>query len=112
MKTLFHSNPIFRYLSQFAGYLSVAVIVAACTIKAEDLPDSQASHAAPGVPVDATIIKPGELSDNLEVTGSILANQQVDIASELTRKVVSVLVKEGSTVRKARSSSNLMTPIF
>ncbi len=99
MKTLFHKNSISRYLSRLAGYLLMAIIIAACTIQAENLPETKAP-AVPGIPVDAAVIRHGELSDNLEVTGSILANQQVDIVSELTRKVVSVQVKEGSTVRK------------
>jgi membrane fusion protein (multidrug efflux system) len=99
MKTLFLKTSISRYLYRLAGYLVVATIVAACTIQAENLPETKPA-AVPGIPVDAAVIRPGELSDNLEVTGSILANQQVDIVSELTRKVVNVLVKEGSTVRK------------
>jgi membrane fusion protein (multidrug efflux system) len=43
---------------------------------------------------------PAVLHDQLEVTGTILANQQVKIVSELTRKVVKVNIKEGSKVKQ------------
>lgn len=99
MKTRSLKSSVASNLSRLAGYLAMATVVAACTIQAENMPETN-TPAVPGIPVDATVIRPGELSDNLEVTGSILANQQVEIVSELTRKVVSVLVKEGSTVRK------------
>lgn len=93
-------KPILAYLPILAGSLVLAVIVAACTIKAEDIPVASETPAVAGIPVDGTIIKPSELNDEVEVTGTILANQQVNIVSELTRKVVSVHVKEGSFVKK------------
>lgn len=83
-----------------SGLLTAAL--ASCTIKADNLPPtSEASPVAPvGIPVDASIIAPKVLTDEIVLAGTILANQQVDIASELTRRVVSVNVKEGSRVRK------------
>ena len=78
----------------------IPVIVAGCTLKADDL-DKKAA-AAPAIhytPVDGVVIKPGTLQEQLEVVGTLVANQQVDIVSELTRKVTSVPVREGSTVR-------------
>ncbi|MHA4807140.1 efflux RND transporter periplasmic adaptor subunit [Flavitalea flava] len=64
---------------------------------AEVIPSGQTAPLA--TPVDGMIIRPASLTEELEVTGSLVANQQVDIASELTRKIVRVNVKEGSFVR-------------
>src|SRR5258708_32190739 len=61
---------------------------------------AQLNTAPPATPVDGMVVKPTSLSEELEVTGSLVANQQVDIASELTRKIVRVNVKEGSFVKK------------
>ena len=55
--------------------------------------------AVPGTPVDGVIIKPASLKEELEITGSLAANQQVDIVSELTRKIVRVNVREGASVQ-------------
>jgi membrane fusion protein (multidrug efflux system) len=85
-----------------AGYTLLAGFIAACTSKADDLKgETKTAAVVPsGVPVDAVIVQPGIVRDELEVTGTIVANQQVDIASELTRKVVRVNVKEGSKVKR------------
>jgi len=61
---------------------------------------AQLNTAPPATPVDGMVIQPTTLAEELEVTGTLVANQQVDIASELTRKIVRVNVKEGSFVRK------------
>lgn len=58
--------------------------------------------AAQATPVDGAIIKPASLKEELEITGSIAANQQVDIVSELTRKIVRVNVREGAKVQQGQ----------
>ncbi|MBT1703675.1 efflux RND transporter periplasmic adaptor subunit [Chryseosolibacter indicus] len=97
----FFRHRLFIDLQILAGYALLVAGVAACTIKAEEMPATETSAPAfTGIPVDAMVVKPGVVSDELVVTGSILANQQVSIVSELTRKVTKVNVKEGSKVRK------------
>jgi membrane fusion protein, multidrug efflux system len=91
------NHPLFKSLLFFAA---LAAIVAACTLKAEEVAKTAPAPTFSGVPVDGTIVKAQELNDELEVTGTILANQQVMIVSELTRKVVKVNVKEGTKVKQ------------
>jgi membrane fusion protein (multidrug efflux system) len=98
MKSL-NIQPFIR-LKRYAGFAILAAGIAACTIRAEEIPAESTAPAFTGIPVDATVITPGVLSDELTVTGTILANQQVQVVSELTRRVVSVNVKEGSKVKK------------
>jgi membrane fusion protein, multidrug efflux system len=81
----------------------LAAIVLSCDSKADTLKavNKAATATAPvGTPVDVVVIQPSEVHDAIAVTGTLLANQQVGIVSELTRKVVAVHVKEGSKVRK------------
>jgi membrane fusion protein (multidrug efflux system) len=99
MKHFFKPKLYFQ-LKSLAAYALTAMIVVGCSIKAEELHDAPPASAPQGIPVDVTVVKPGELRESLDVTGTVLANQQVDIVSELTRKVVKVHVKEGSKVRK------------
>lgn len=81
--------------------LPATLLIQACASQAnekKDAPAATAIAAAPGVPVDGHVVKPTALSEELEITGSLVANQEVNIASELMRKVEQVYVKEGNTV--------------
>jgi len=89
-------------IAQLIGVVSllILVVIAGCTAGAKDKnkPESAAA-AVRATPVDAMIIKAATLKEELEITGTLMANQQVDIVSELTRKIIRVNVKEGSTVQ-------------
>jgi membrane fusion protein, multidrug efflux system len=88
--------PVARHL---LGFVLVAVIVVGCVTQAAN-PDSTVNTPPPvnATPVDAIVVQPEPVAEELEVTGSIVANQYVDIVSELTRRVVQINVKEGSKV--------------
>lgn len=51
-----------------------------------------------GVPVDGQVLRSESLNEEMTVSGTLLAYQDVSITSELSRKVVSVLAKEGKFV--------------
>lgn len=83
------------------GFSILAGLILGCTIKADNLDKPAAAVSAPvGVPVDGVIVQARAVSETLEVTGTIVANQQVEIVSELTRRIVHVNVREGSKVKK------------
>lgn len=88
-------NPLLAVLAYFS-----IMFIAGCYAKAEDKSKSilVSAPAAPGVPVDGYIVKPAVLNDVLEITGSLEPNQEVDIVSELPRKIVRVNVKDGVSV--------------
>ena len=98
-----HSSNLLRhkYAEPLLFFISIAVLVAACISKADSLkePGAKAETAAIGTPVDGVVVQPGTVREELEVTGTLIANQQVDIVSELTRRIIKVHVKEGSKVR-------------
>jgi membrane fusion protein (multidrug efflux system) len=63
--------------------------------------DGPGSFAGAGpVPVKAHILKPQKLDNNVITTGTILANESVELKSEMSGKVVKILFKEGSRVSK------------
>ncbi len=90
-----------NHLLQAVTYILLAAFIVACVSKADDL-NSKIKPAAviASTPVDGQVVQPGTISEQLEVTGTLIANQQVKIVSELTRKIVRVNVKEGSKVRE------------
>jgi membrane fusion protein (multidrug efflux system) len=77
----------------------VTAIVTGCTTQAGSLAKEEKTPAPAGIPVDARVIQPGKISDELDITATLIANQRVDIVSELTRRLVHVNVKEGSNVK-------------
>lgn len=52
--------------------------------------------------VSGKVLKPQEFADNLSLSGSIEANEQIDIRSEVSGIVESINFKEGSSVTKGQ----------
>ena len=95
-------HPLVKVIPYVLGFWLLAFLIEACVSKADDL-GNKAVVSKPEIvytPVDGVIVQPAEVSEEFEVTGTVVANQQVDIVSELTRKVVRVNVKEGSKVKE------------
>jgi membrane fusion protein, multidrug efflux system len=95
-------NPLVKVLPYVLGFWLLAFIIEACVSKADDLSSKTVANKPTVVytPVDGVVVQPGKVSEEFEVTGTLVANQQVDIVSELTRKIIRVNVKEGTKVKK------------
>ena len=50
--------------------------------------------------VDALIIRPAPLDNKLNVTGSVLPNESLELRSEVSGKITSISFREGKAVRK------------
>lgn len=100
----FLKHRLMRLTKNLIGFSLLAIVIAACVTKADDLNSKNGkgteAPAIPATPVDGSVIQPGIVSEELEVTGTLLANQQVSIRSELVRRIVQVNVKDGSKVRE------------
>jgi membrane fusion protein (multidrug efflux system) len=85
------------------AYFSI-MFIGGCYAKAKDKEKSVAPAAtvALGIPVDAYIVKPDILKDELEITGTLEPNQQVDIVSELPRRIIRIHVKDGASVKSGQ----------
>jgi membrane fusion protein (multidrug efflux system) len=95
MNTLQLNRPLFF----LAGILALLISLSGCVAKAKEPATSKPAAAPQATPVDGTIIQPSILTDDIEITGTLVANQQVDIVSELTRKITVVHAKEGTVVK-------------
>jgi membrane fusion protein (multidrug efflux system) len=58
--------------------------------------------AGPPVPVNGIIVSPESFSNSLSVTGSIEANEQIEVRSEVSGIIKGLYFKEGSNVRKGQ----------
>lgn len=54
----------------------------------------------PAVLVDGYVVRPTTVPDELQATGTIQANQEVQLVSEVARKVTGVYAPEGTTVAR------------
>jgi len=54
------------------------------------------------IPVDVFVIKQIDLENEVVTVGTIIANEEVDIKSELTRKITGIYFKEGTFVAKGK----------
>jgi membrane fusion protein, multidrug efflux system len=56
--------------------------------------------APPALPVEAIIVKPSKLDNRLIVTGTVLANESLELKSEISGKITHIAFQEGSRVKK------------
>lgn len=67
-----------------------------------DKPVAQNSRGGQGgaLPVEVAIIKTGELSNRVVVTGSVFANESLEIKGEVSGKITNISFQEGKRVSK------------
>ena len=91
-------------MKQLANYLTVpglAIALLACTTQAADNGSESVSHSEK-LPIDAKVVKYTPLTQEETVPGSILASKEVQITSEIARKVISIHFQEGAYVNKGQ----------
>ena len=52
------------------------------------------------LPVEAIVVKPEKLDNKLVVTGTVLANESLELRSEISGKITKIAFQEGSNVKK------------
>jgi membrane fusion protein (multidrug efflux system) len=67
-----------------------------------DKPDVQNTGRSQGesLPVEVTVIKTGELSNRVIVTGSVFANESLEVKGEISGKITNISFQEGKRVSK------------
>ena len=66
----------------------------------EPVAASQQSAAQNSLPVTAVIVRPQKMDDKINVTGSVMANESVEIRSEISGKIIQIHFTEGTNVKK------------
>jgi membrane fusion protein (multidrug efflux system) len=62
--------------------------------------ESSARQANQVLPVEAFVVKPAQFDRKLIVTGSILANETIEVKTEVSGKITGIYFKEGQAVKK------------
>ncbi|MEQ9440508.1 MAG: efflux RND transporter periplasmic adaptor subunit [Cyclobacteriaceae bacterium] len=72
--------------------------------KDQDEPGSSSAIAQPAtskiIPVNAIVLEPKRLSDKIQVTGAILANEALEIRSEISGKITGIHFQEGQWMKR------------
>lgn len=58
------------------------------------------TNGTPLLPVEAIVVNPKKLDNKLVVTGSVLANESLELRSEISGKITNIAFQEGSQVKK------------
>ena len=99
----FNRRPAHMRIIIYFLFLPVIVVIASCGGK--DKKDSEklkqdASAKAPTLQVEAMIVRQQALNTDIEVPGSLLANESTEIHPEVSGRLVFLNVKEGAFVGK------------
>lgn len=86
-----------RNLSNALALLPMIVGVVACSSQAADTP-GQNKTETPKLPVDVTVVTPTNKENAEVIAGSIVPNREVEIMSEVTKKITAVTYKDGGFV--------------
>ncbi len=84
--------------------LSVMVALASCSSKGKNKASAAGnpSGAASATIVEAVVVKPRPLDRKINVTGTIIANEEIELRSEISGKVTSISFSEGNRVQKGQ----------
>ena len=86
----------------YSALLIVSVLMVSCK-EAEKKKEGPAAGGEPKpVQVDGIIARETGTSSQISTTGTILANEEVEVKSEVTGKIISIRFKEGSVVAKGQ----------
>ncbi len=87
----------------------IVIVIGALLIVPKLLSEKNKTQTPPGqntsqqeIPVDVFIIKKIDLENEVSTVGTIIANEEVDIKSELTRKITGIYFKEGAFVPRGK----------
>jgi membrane fusion protein, multidrug efflux system len=101
MKTINQRTKVF--VSVVGGLLVASLVVSPFVLSGKSEPAKPGKIASPAIPAvfaDVFLVKKTELDEELQTTGSIVANQEVALVSEVARKVTGIYAKEGTFVKK------------
>jgi membrane fusion protein (multidrug efflux system) len=76
------------------------LLICACKSGKGSLPGRQSGTSGAKLPVDAMVIQPQLLDNKIITTGTLLANEEVQLKPEIAGRVTDVFFEEGSKVQK------------
>jgi membrane fusion protein, multidrug efflux system len=85
----------------FIFFLTPFFFIASCKSKGNQS-GAQPGSTMPATQVQAMVIQPQPLERKINITGSIIANEEVELRSEVAGKVTGIYFSEGSRVTKGQ----------
>ena len=98
LPTLLYQVHMKIQLRLFGSIICSVVLLAGCGDN-NSRPASRGGATA-GAPVEAVVVQPQLLENRIYATGTLLANEKVELRSEISGRVTRVLFAEGSHVQK------------
>jgi membrane fusion protein (multidrug efflux system) len=80
-------------------FFSVGFLLFSCDAKKDEAMD-RGRHRSGPMPVDAFVIKPSSISDNVVVPGSLRPFEETDIRAEVGGRIVQMNIREGALVQR------------
>lgn len=93
--------------STFSAIIGALLALSACNSKTKTMPTTGMGNNGP-LPVEAMVVNPSSISQNVIVTGSILPFESTEIRSEISGRITSLNIQEGAFVQKG----TLLVKIF
>jgi membrane fusion protein, multidrug efflux system len=82
--------------------LTIAFLFSSCKTKTKTSDVTSSTPMSSAVSVDAVVVQPRFLERKISITGSIVANEEVELRSEVAGKVSGIYFSEGSRVSKGQ----------
>jgi membrane fusion protein, multidrug efflux system len=96
------------FLRPFGLSVLVVVVLSSCDSKKQEAAAPARGRAQGPIQVDAFLVKPSKVSEDVEVPGSLLPYEETAIRAEVGGRIVRLNVEEGSVVEKG----TLLVKIF
>jgi membrane fusion protein (multidrug efflux system) len=81
-------------------FIAVLLLVKFLFIPAPQKGKAAASVQVPTIPVAGIVLKPSSITEQIYATGSVMANEEVELHPEVSGKLMQINFKEGSIVKK------------
>jgi len=89
-----------RFLSAIATISLAGLLSSGCSKSESNVPAGGRPGGPAGAPVEAVVVRPQLLENRVYATGSLRANEEVELRTEISGRVTGIFFSEGSRVKK------------
>jgi membrane fusion protein (multidrug efflux system) len=89
-------------LKMAIGAMLISVVTISCSSSAAKDPTKSAELTAAKLPVDVKVVKAESVDEQELIAGSLVPNREVLVMSEVTKKISSILFRDGSYVTRGQ----------
>jgi membrane fusion protein (multidrug efflux system) len=84
------------------GILALLFVSSCSPSKEENAGKTGAKTPSKAIPAEVYLVKDTTISEQMRIVGSVVPNEEVQLVSEVSRKLTKILLKEGDYVRKGQ----------